>query len=101
MNSRERAADKQRRLEQAIFPLLGDPRFQSFMELLEEMKDEAVSYYVDNDSIKDERLSMASRGEVRAYLTIIAVRDTYLQRQEQIDAQREEMAERERTEIGE
>lgn len=96
MTSKEKAADKQRRLQQAMFPLMGDDRFHAFMDLLEDMKNEAVGYYVDNDSIKCDRLSLAARGEVRAYLNILAVRDNY---QEQIENRIEQQAQTQLREV--
>lgn len=95
MNIRQKAADRQKRLQQAMFPLMGDDRFHAFMDLLEDMKNEAVGYYVDNDSIKCDRLSLAARGEVRAYLNILAVRDSFREQIEQREEMREESQSRE------
>ena len=94
----ERAAEKQRRIQQAMFPLIGDDRFLKFMEVLKELKDEAVEFSVSHDGVRDERVSLVSKGEVRTYLNILAVCESYKLQAEQTEATRQERAEQERQE---
>jgi ClpP class serine protease len=60
-------------LEQAIIQLSGDPRFQLFIEQIEEQKNMALAEAVANDNIGDGRVVSGYLGEIRAYLDIIAV----------------------------
>ena len=69
-------AQKERlqRIRQAMTPLFGDTRFQSFIEEIRQMQQAAMIDACNERVVASERLSLAALGEVRAYQGII---DTY------------------------
>lgn len=69
--------EKQRRIEAAMFPLVADSRFNEFIDVLRELKDEAVLFAVSHDSAKDARATTRVLGEISAYCDIISVADNY------------------------
>lgn len=54
-------------------PLVGIPQFAEYIAMLGELKDEAVAYSVDSDTVKSDRESLVVKGEIRAYLNQIAI----------------------------
>lgn len=78
MTPKQRLEAKARKLEQAMFPLISDPRFSvDFMGVLREQRDEAVAYAISHDSVRDERRTLAALGEIRAYNDILAIAENY------------------------
>lgn len=61
------------RIEAAMTPLVGIPQFADYIEMLKELKDEAVAYSVDSDTVKSDRESLVVKGEIRAYLNQINI----------------------------
>jgi hypothetical protein len=61
------------RIRAAMTPLVNLPQFQAYIAMLGEMKDEAVSYWVDNETVKSERESLVAKGEIRAYMNQINI----------------------------
>lgn len=77
---------KNRRLREAMQPLVEDERFRRFMDLIVSMKDQAVELAAMHDTVKEERATIAALGAIRTYLDIIAV---YENHQGQIDELRQ------------
>ena len=74
----------------AMTPLCLLPEFEKFIHTVREMKDGAVEYMVNHQSVASERESLVAKGEVRAYLWIL---ETYKAQKEQLEAQlREQQA---------
>ena len=99
MTSRQLAAEKQNRLTQAMFALKDNEHFRRFMELLADLKDDAVTFSVSHEGIQSERVSLAAKGEVRAYLNIIGAYESYKLAGEQTIEQAEEARAREAEEV--
>jgi hypothetical protein len=59
------------------------PKFQQWIDTLKQTKDAAVQYLVHTETVKNERESMATIGEIRAYLSII---ENYEGQREQLEA---------------
>lgn len=88
--TRREAEDRQRRLKESMFTLLGDERFQNFIGLVRELRDECYRYAITNDAIKDSRLTTAALGESRAFNDILAIAENYHgQLEQQIEEERE------------
>jgi len=64
-------------------PLVGIPQFESYIAMLGELKDEAVAYSVDSDTVKSDRESLVVKGEIRAYLNQINIYRGELEQLEQ------------------
>ena len=64
-------------------PLCGMSQFADYMVMLSELKDEAVAYSVDSDTVKSDRESLVVKGEIRAYLNQINI---YRGQLEQLEA---------------
>jgi len=84
MARKSAAAQNREKLLEAMTPLVLLPSFQNWIETLRQTKDGAVQYMVDHTAIANERESLVARGEVRAYLAIIA---DYESQREQLEQQ--------------
>lgn len=71
--------EKYRRLTEAMIPLVGDTRFIEFMEVVKDYKELAVENSLLDATIANERLTLASLGEVRAYKDIIGIYENNLE----------------------
>ena len=78
------------RIQAAMTPLIAYPAFAEFMNIIRDLKDDAVSNSVSFETVASERNSLVSKGEVLAYLNILGVYESQL---EQADALAEHMAE--------
>jgi hypothetical protein len=58
-------------ISNAIKSLAGDTRFQDFIEVIRRKKDEATLLLIHDDTVKDERLTLAAIGVIRAMQDII------------------------------
>lgn len=58
----------------AIAPLLGHPNFENFVQLIRQMREQAIEDACTDSVVADERASMAAIGEIRTYKAIL---DTY------------------------
>ncbi len=67
MTLNKRALARMKKIQQAMLPLIGDTRFQSFMEEIAEQQKAAMMDACNERVIANERLTMATLGEVRAY----------------------------------
>lgn len=82
MTAAQREANH-RRLELAMFSLCGNPEFIHFLETIQELKDEAIAFAITHESIKSDRTTLSSLGEVRAYTDILSVAENYRTQLEQ------------------
>lgn len=81
---------KMDRIQEALQPLVGIPQFNDFIEILRDLKDEAVANSVSFETAASERNSLVAKGEILAYLNILGVYDG---QKEQFDALQEQQAE--------
>lgn len=93
MSKLNRQMDIKRRMESAVFPLVGDPRFQDFMELMAQLKDEAIEFACSHDAVTSSRATLAALGEVRTYRNILSIYENQKveadERANQLDEQQE------------
>lgn len=73
MARKSNAQIKLDRIRAAMSPLSTLPQFATYMGMMGELKDEAVSYSVDSETVKSERESLVVKGEIRAYLNLINI----------------------------
>ena len=92
MNAREKAADKARRIQQAMFPLVGNPHFTHFIEYIRNQRDSAMIEAASDRVISDKRLLTTYLGQVRAFTEIIDMYESFLQRVEEVSETREEVS---------
>lgn len=71
------------KIRAAMTPLVGIPQFATYIAMITELKDEAVSYSVDSDTVKSDRESLVVKGEIRAYLNQINIYKGELEQVEQ------------------
>jgi hypothetical protein len=75
------------RIQAAITPLVGLPQFADFMEIVRDLKDEAVAASVSFETVASERNSLVAKGEVMAWINLLAI---YESQKEQFDRMQEE-----------
>lgn len=90
MSPKQRAADRQRRLEEALYPLIGDPRFDTFLSEVRQLRDAAVDFAITHESVKSDRATLSALGEVRAYTDLLNIAENY---KAQLEARMEQEAE--------
>jgi len=73
----ERIEARNDRLKAAMATLIANTNFEAFIELVDELKDEAFFEAVSKDSVKDQRLSLAALGEARALNDIIGIYENF------------------------
>lgn len=66
----------------AMTPLVGLPQFAAWIAMITELKDEAVAYSIDSETVKSERESLVVKGEIRTYLNIINTYKGEIEQQE-------------------
>lgn len=64
--------ERVRKIQQAMLPLIGDVRFQSFMDEVQEQQKAAVLDACTDRIVSSDRLTIAALGEVRAYEGLIS-----------------------------
>lgn len=67
MTPKERAKLRMKKIQEAMVPLIGDSRFQSFMDEVEQQQKAAMLDACNERVIANDRLTLATLGEVRAY----------------------------------
>jgi hypothetical protein len=78
------------RLQQAMFTLVGNEAFATFIDELREQQHSAVMDSINDKVIANERLSLAAIGEIRAYEAIISTYEDFVQsRLAEADAENE------------
>jgi DNA-binding GntR family transcriptional regulator len=75
LTPRERAE----RLQTALARLIGNDAFQDFVEGLREIQRNTLLDLMNDTVVKDERLTAAALGEIRAYEAIINLCDDHIQ----------------------
>ena len=86
---KQELAKKRKAMIDAMTPLLLLPSFQTWIETLRNTKDYEVQYWVDSETVKNERESLVAKGTIRAYLAII---QDYEQQRESLERQLEAQA---------
>ena len=76
-------AQRVKRIQEAMIPLIGDSRFQEFVEEVREQQKGAIADAVSERVVSSERLSLAAIGELRFYENILSFYDSQV---EQIEA---------------
>ena len=89
--------EKARRIQAAMFPLIGDTRFLEFVEVLRDLREQAVAFAVSHDSVKDARATTRTLGEIAAYNDIIGVADNYKAQLDEQQAMAEEAKQNEQS----
>lgn len=77
MTAAQRAAEKNRHIQQAMFPLVGDSRFIDFIEIIREQRDAAVRDAVTDRVVANERMLSVALGEIRCYESILSVYENF------------------------
>lgn len=67
------------RLQQAMFSLIGNDAFNTFMDELREQQHAAVMDSINDKVVANERLTLTALGEIRAYQGIIGMYDDFVQ----------------------
>jgi len=80
------------RIQEAIQPLVGIPEFTEFMEIVRNLKDEAVANSLDFQTVASERNSLVSKGEVLCYLNVLNIYDGQKEHFDALTAQQNEQA---------
>lgn len=87
MTSKERAA-RDAAIQGAMANLVTNPNFGEFINVVREQREVAIEDLCSERVMANERLVMAAVGELRAYKSIIAAYDEFLDRRE-MDAEQE------------
>ena len=69
--------EKELRLKQAMFSLVGNTNFQSFIEHLRDARENAMLDASSDRVVSDKRLLQTYLGEIRAYGDIIAIYEDF------------------------
>lgn len=80
-NPNQTSTDKFFRLRHAMFSLVGNDNFQDFIEELREMQHSTMIDLCSDAVVQNERMTLASTGELRAYSQIIGLYDDFVQQQ--------------------
>ncbi len=80
-NPYQSSSEKFSNLRHAMFGLVGNDNFQNFIEELREMQHSTMIDLCSDAVVKDDRMTLASTGELRAYSQIIALYDDFVQQQ--------------------
>lgn len=67
------------RLQRAMFSLIGNDAFNTFMDELREQQHAAVMDSINDKVVANERLTLTALGEIRAYQGIIGMYDDFVQ----------------------
>lgn len=80
----KRAQERMKKIQQAMMPLVGDIRFQTFMEEVEQQQKAAMLDACNERVVANERLTLAAIGEVRAYDGLISFYQSQIEAAEQM-----------------
>lgn len=87
------STEKFSRLRHAMFSLVGNDNFQDFIDELREMQHSTMIDLCSDLVVQNERMTLASTGELRAYSQIIGMYDDFIQQQlQQAEVDAEERA---------
>jgi hypothetical protein len=76
-------AEKSARLQQAMYRLVGNDAFTDFVEEIRELQRNAMIDAISDLVVKDDRLTTAALGEIRAYEAIAGLYEDFLQQHAQ------------------
>lgn len=77
MTHQEKEVLRQQAIAQAMSQLIPNQNFQEFVGVIREQREVVIEDLCREDSIKDERATLALIGELRALKNIIAIYDQY------------------------
>lgn len=80
-NPQQSATEKFSNLRHTMFGLVGNDNFQNFIDELREMQHSTMIDLCSDAVVKDDRMTLASTGELRAYSQIIGLYDDFVQQQ--------------------
>ncbi len=83
----KRAQERMRKIQQAMMPLVGDIRFQTFMAEVEQQQKEAMRDACMERVTASDRLTLAALGEVRTYDGLISFYQGLVEQAEQAQEQ--------------
>jgi hypothetical protein len=75
------STEKFANLRYTMFGLIGNDNFQNFIEELREMQHSTMIDLCSDAVVQNDRMTLASTGELRAYSQIIALYDDFVQQQ--------------------
>lgn len=67
-------------LQQSMYRLVGNDAFQLFIDQVRELQRNAMLDLINDAVVKDERLSLAAVGEIRAYEMIAGLYEDFVSR---------------------
>ena len=67
------------KLQAAMYRLVGNDAFQEFIDQIRELQRNAMLDLINDAVVKDERLSLAAVGEIRAYEMIAGLYEDFVQ----------------------
>ena len=67
------------KLQAAMYRLVGNDAFQEFIDQVRELQRNAMLDLINDAVVKDERLSLAAVGEIRAYEMIAGLYEDFVQ----------------------
>lgn len=79
----KRAKERMAKIQQAMMPLVGDIRFQTFMEEVEQQQKAAMLDACNERVVANDRLTLAAIGEVRTYDGLISFYQAQIEALEQ------------------
>jgi hypothetical protein len=74
------AKEKSEKLQASMYRLVGNDAFQEFIDQVRELQRNAILDMINDTVARDERLSLAAIGEIRAYETIAGLYEDFVQR---------------------
>lgn len=77
MTHQEKEVLRQQVIAEAMSQLIPNQNFQEFVGVIREQREVVIEDLCRDDSIKDERATLALIGELRALKNIIAIYDQY------------------------
>jgi hypothetical protein len=80
-DSHQSSSEKFSNLRHAMFNLVGNDNFQDFIEELREMQHATMIDLCSDAVVQNDRMTLASTGELRAYSQIIGLYDDFVQQQ--------------------
>ena len=81
MTNIEHETFRQRAIAEAMSQLIPNTNFQQFIGVLREQREVVIEDICRDDSVRDDRTTMALIGELRALKNIIGVYDEYKRRE--------------------
>lgn len=80
-DSHQSSTEKFSNLRHTMFGLVGNDNFQNFIDELREMQHSTMIDLCSDAVVQNDRMTLASTGELRAYSQIIGLYDDFVQQQ--------------------